>query len=245
MVADRTCQARKCPPVRRIPLQCCAVFDAPDAVRRRLRLAFTLIELLVVIAIIALLGALLLPALSRARDKGKRIVCVANLHSLGQALALYAEDSEGFLPPLSDANGETWDTKLLPYVSKSYGVFLCPSDPWPRATPGRAARTYAANGGVAYGSYTSQDLPFGGFGQEPACKFSSIGMAKRVILLAERPGDSASDRGYVGDFSFCSLDTIPGTIHSNGGNYLFNDTSVAYLTAQDALYGTNNYWYLR
>jgi prepilin-type N-terminal cleavage/methylation domain-containing protein len=61
--------------------------------------AFTLIELLVVIAAVALLMALLLPALSRARKQAKAAVCLSHLKQWGTTLALYAQDNEGHLPP--------------------------------------------------------------------------------------------------------------------------------------------------
>lgn len=60
--------------------------------------AFTLIELLVVISIIALLIAILVPALQRARNQGRAVVCQANLKQWGTVLALYTEDNEGLLP---------------------------------------------------------------------------------------------------------------------------------------------------
>jgi len=62
------------------------------------RKAFTLIELLVVIAIIALLVAILLPSLSRAKDLAKRAVCGANINSAGKAIYLYASQKDGMLP---------------------------------------------------------------------------------------------------------------------------------------------------
>ena len=68
---------------------------------RRLK-GFTLIELLVVIAIIAILAALLLPALSRAREKARHATCKANLNNLGRAIILYANDYRGMYVPFSD-----------------------------------------------------------------------------------------------------------------------------------------------
>src|SRR5690348_10780929 len=69
-------------------------FDRVEAVTPNpLREGFTLIELLVVVAIIAVLAAMLLPALRNAREAGKRAACVNNLHHIGLAVLMYANDS--------------------------------------------------------------------------------------------------------------------------------------------------------
>jgi prepilin-type N-terminal cleavage/methylation domain-containing protein len=119
-----------------------------------LAIGFTLIELLVVIAIIAILAAILLPALSAARERARGLICLSNTRQLELAWELYADDHDGQLPdnlvmtPLGSRtninwvnNVMTWDTSadntnlatiadasLGPYVEGQTGIYRCPSD---------------------------------------------------------------------------------------------------------------------
>jgi prepilin-type N-terminal cleavage/methylation domain-containing protein/prepilin-type processing-associated H-X9-DG protein len=82
----------------------------------RSRSGFTLIELLVVIAIIAILAAMLLPVLSKAKTRAHRISCTSNLHQWALAFQMYADDHEGSMPP-GWANNSVWMGACRPYYN--------------------------------------------------------------------------------------------------------------------------------
>lgn len=103
------------------------------------RRGFTLIELLVVVGIIALLAALLLPVLSKAKEAGRGTACLSNLHQIGLALQMYVSDHNNRLPVMRD---KLMDTNSIPtnpmpatvdIVLKDHlgntNTLRCPSDP--------------------------------------------------------------------------------------------------------------------
>ncbi len=125
-------------------------------------LGFTLIELLVVISIIAILIALLLPALAKARDEANKVVCSSNLREMGLGMAEYAHETGGFYPGcygMSSYNIPciTWAPRLSKEMGNDQKLFLCPS------RPSNFAWQYKpnANGPYRYPDATYPDVGWG------------------------------------------------------------------------------------
>ncbi len=146
-------------------------------------IGFTLIELLVVIAIIAILAAMLLPALARAKDQGWQTTCLANKKQMQLAWQIYADDSQNVMvlnAPLtvSDRYGETWipgqgeswqavdantnvsiydQCLLAPYLIKQITVYKCPGDTIPSAN-GNRLRSVSMNGQMGFQYMQAQGI---------------------------------------------------------------------------------------
>jgi prepilin-type N-terminal cleavage/methylation domain-containing protein/prepilin-type processing-associated H-X9-DG protein len=206
------------------------------------RRAFTLIELLVVIAIIAILAALLIPALSRAKESGRRTACASNLRQLGVALAIYSGDNEGYFPPVTPTN--RWPTQLYRGY-ESFEVLLCPSDKTPRAPgvgvrPDEAPRSYVMNMFRDYFDNALSPTDLHSFNSGLTLRSiseSHIRAPSETILFGEKKTSStnfyldlaASASGYyVVDAEQRRHARGPGD-RTGGSNYSFVDGSVKYL----------------
>jgi prepilin-type N-terminal cleavage/methylation domain-containing protein/prepilin-type processing-associated H-X9-DG protein len=184
---------------------------------RGIRAAFTLIELLVVIGIIAVLAALLLPVLSRSKERAQRTYCASNLRQIALANFLFADDHDDTFPTQREdglpvlaigGDGENFYDLLMPYVSNP-AVWLCPAT---REVPGRLM-SYHMNGFLV----TSN-----GFKQ------SGIRRPSETLLIGES-GGTRWDQAYLRpDQAGGYLYDRPQLSHSGGGNATFADGHVTW-----------------
>ncbi|MDB6125624.1 MAG: prepilin-type N-terminal cleavage/methylation domain [Pedosphaera sp.] len=214
--------------------------------------AFTLVELLVVIAIIAILAGMLLPALSRAKEAGKRISCVNSMHQLGIASMLYVDDNDRFYPPRSTTN--RWPTLLQDYYG-NLKILLCASDgPNPPLTqtnsvdlPDRSPRSYIINGWNDYFKDNPDPKVWDRYTKgDPSLVMSEkiIAEPSQTIVFGEK--DNGSKHYYMDYESYDDLRQLDQSRHStgqkdingNGGggsNYAFADGSSRFLKFGKAL----------
>jgi prepilin-type processing-associated H-X9-DG protein/prepilin-type N-terminal cleavage/methylation domain-containing protein len=199
-------------------------------------LGFTLIELLVVIAIIALLAAMLLPALSKAKEAGRRAACMSDLRQLAVAIAIYTQVNEDTLPNMYDGGGvggggnsglNGWmyfsnfggpatfmpeRGSLYPHLA-SKDVFKCPSD---RA---RTGNSFSMNASLA------SSTPIAGFHSGKA--ESAVRAPSSTLLVLEEAApehpDKSSNDGY-----FDPRNDKVTRRHNEGANFAFCDGHVAY-----------------
>ena len=218
-------------------------------------LAFTLIELLVVIAIIAILAGMLLPALSRSKEAGKKTACLNNTRQLGLSLVLYADTHNGVFPPRKDFN--RWPTQLRDSY-KDLRILKCPTDiPNPdsgetdaRSYPSDAApRSYIING---WNDYFSQFLGMSYTMDAIVNKSipeSAIPKPTLTIVFGEKKGEPGHGHFYM-DFlegQGNDVDEIERGRHSvlrknekgGGSNYTFADGSARFIKYRGLLYPLN------
>lgn len=204
-------------------------------VQRRHRFAFTLIELLVVIAIIALLASLLLPAITTARERGRRAACASNLRQIGIALFAYASDNTMHIPYLGGSGGNagdvTWDIALTNGTYLTAGVLKCPSDSAKRANP----RSYGMSIGDDTGGGANYPASVAWVhGVRLSCTY--ITDPSKIVVIGEKARDASQTPGTLGSFggsTWVALNAVisphvPGTSPQNKANYLFFDGHVAW-----------------
>jgi prepilin-type N-terminal cleavage/methylation domain-containing protein/prepilin-type processing-associated H-X9-DG protein len=208
----------------------------------RAETAFTLIELLVVIAIIAILAAMLLPALTAAKESGRRISCLNSLRQLSLAAQMYVNDSQGAYPPRSDV--DRWPNHLYDNYGKSIKILVCPTD---RFAPAPETFGSSPSNNVADASPRSYFINgwndfFNGINQGDSLKEGNIIHVSDTIVLGEKSpdhGDFYMDFAEGNDY----LQVLEQTRHDGkkGSNYAFADGSARFLKFPQAL-GPINLW---
>ena len=224
--------------------------------------AFTLIELLVVIAIIAILAAILFPVFARARENARRASCQSNLKQIGIGLMQYTQDFDERLPYVECfgtgtstsfvSNTLLWPDVVQPYI-KSVQVFVCPSaknygaPKSPQNTDANAALVYGAasrEGTNDYAFTIRFNNPAGG-----SSSLASFSDVATTVMVAERVDvTAANEYSYFVDPASGVTSRHPGSTHFEGGNVLWADGHVKWLTpakVNATINGTAFYNWLR
>src|SRR5258706_5719186 len=206
--------------------------------------AFTLIELLVVIAIIAILASLLLPVLTKSKDKAEGVACAANQKQLSLAWLLYAAEngdllvnnhgvSETFARRQTWANNvEDWldgdantniiyltDSKLGPYANRSAKIYKCPSDREP-ALNGQRIRSMSMNALVGDpGEVTNRFNPL----YIQFFKSAEVPNPSGIFVFLDEHPDTINDGFFVNRLEDYVWGNVPASYHNRAVNLSFVD----------------------
>jgi len=199
----------------------------------RLRVAFTLIELLIVIAIIAVLAALLLPALAKSKARAQRTACLSNQKQIGYSLIMWSDDHNDKFPPTVDISEggsktqlETWQ-HFLPMTNElvTPKILHCPSDP--------AKQTASDFSSSATGLRTLKNAAISyavGTGAVPDRPAAHIAGDRNLLGRDGQGCGPAAIFGFITQLRVTDNPRWDSTLHVNAGNLALADGSAHQFT---------------
>jgi prepilin-type N-terminal cleavage/methylation domain-containing protein/prepilin-type processing-associated H-X9-DG protein len=202
--------------------------NAGHKIKRR---AFTILELMVVVSIIAVLAALLVPAVGSAKENANKAKCMSNIRQVGIAIEFYKEDNDQYFPIRYPPNPYSyWDKYAYMnilgsnYFRATWGVFKCPSN---RNTVDMNFRTNSLGGQMDYemnsGIFAMQVSGTNGF-DHGALGNEKITVPTLAVVIYDWPGPNY--------FGYAPAPTSP---HPSGGiNAYFADGHTAWITAEES-----------